>query len=129
VLVTSCLPIRELFRTICLVPLDATLNQCSTFSIFSYLFGAGQVLPTDRGRGVYQPSIDRSIELLERGQWVHIFPEGYVNMSRRAHMRRFKWGIGRMLMEAGLQSTKRPLVIPMWISGESSIEFDAHHSL
>lgn len=101
-------------------------------SLFSSFFRAGQVLPTDRGRGVFQPSLDRSVDLLERGGWVHIFPEGYVNMSRQARVRRFKWGIARMLLEAGSRSPAavaprakaqveqqqlRPLIIPIWISG------------
>jgi len=88
----------------------------------SYLFKSGQVLPTDRGRGVYQPSLDEGIDLLEKAQWVHMFPEGYVNLSRKAHLRRFKWGVGRMLLEAGAaKRNSRPVIVPMWISGGSYI--------
>ncbi|UZJ54190.1 hypothetical protein CBS101457_003510 [Exobasidium rhododendri] len=92
-----------------------------TNSLFSYLFSKGQVLPTDRGRGVFQPSLDRGIDLLEKGHWVHIFPEGYVNLSRKAHLRRFKWGVGRMLTEASREPSARPVIVPMWITGLDSM--------
>lgn len=93
-----------------------------TNSFFSRYFSAGQVLATDRGRGVFQPSIDRSLDLLESGGWIHIFPEGYVNMSREARVRRFKWGIGRILLESslpnfGYKQPVCPYVIPIWITG------------
>ncbi|PWN39376.1 hypothetical protein IE81DRAFT_294973, partial [Ceraceosorus guamensis] len=86
-----------------------------TNALFRYFFTHGQVLSTDRGRGVFQPSIDTAIDKLLTGQWVHIFPEGYVNMSRKAICRRFKWGIGRLLLESHREQT--PIVIPIWIEG------------
>lgn len=89
-----------------------------TNSFNAYIFRSGQVLPTDRGRGVFQPALDHSIEIMQNGGWVHIFPEGYVNMSRQARVRRFKWGIGRMLLETGLGiSRKLPVILPIWITG------------
>jgi len=86
-------------------------------SVFAHFFRAGQVLPTDRGRGVFQPALDAALDRLAAGDWVHLFPEGYVNMSRRALCRRFKWGIGRLLLEA--EPHARPVVCPIWIEGES----------
>lgn len=87
-------------------------------SFNAFLFRSGQVLPTDRGRGVFQPALDHSIKILQNGGWVHIFPEGYVNMSRQARVRRFKWGIGRMLLETGLGSLGTfPIILPIWITG------------
>jgi len=74
------------------------------------------VIETERGRGIFQPAIDEAISKLENGRWVHLFPEGYVNLSRSAELRRFKWGVGRMLQE--LKPENRPFVVPMWISGE-----------
>lgn len=124
---TSCSRTREYLLSY--LPLRSVKLTLSTRSLFGYFFRTGQVLCTDRGRGVFQPSIDKSIDLLEAGAWVHIFPEGYVNMSRKSRCRRFKWGVGRMLLEAGrsafsksagpAESALAPLVVPIWITGET----------
>lgn len=44
---------------------------------------------------------------------VHIFPEGRIKQEDLHNLRRFKWGISRMLMEC----ERLPLVIPVWIKG------------
>jgi len=63
---------------------------------------------------VYQEAIDVSIEKLNQGQWIHMYPEGYVNQKKNLWpLRRFKWGIARMLMETKVT----PTVIPMYITG------------
>lgn len=56
--------------------------------------------------------MDRAIDVLDQRGSLHIFPEGYVNLSRKARVRRFKWGIGRILLES-----KLPIIVPCWISG------------
>ncbi|PWN47666.1 acyltransferase-domain-containing protein [Violaceomyces palustris] len=84
-----------------------------TNKFLSHFFNIGQVIETHRGGGIFQPAIDNAISKLEAGKWIHLFPEGYVNVSRTTELRRFKWGIGRMIMEA----KKMPVVVPMWISG------------
>lgn len=96
--------------------LELTLHSFTHFrrSLFNRLFNKGQVISTDRGRGIFQPALDRAIAKLEEGQWVHLFPEGYVNLSRTMVLRRFKWGMSRLLLE----SEQRPKVVPIWIEGE-----------
>ena len=108
-------------------------------SVFSAFFRTGQVLETFRGKGVYQQSVDTAIEKLDQGNWVsvlvivlrmsyldldqvHFFGEGKVNQSHTFEkdeniikLPRFKWGIGRVLMESAVQ----PVVIPMWLTGKS----------
>ncbi|KAH9895722.1 acyltransferase-domain-containing protein [Cubamyces lactineus] len=91
-----------------------------TNPVFSTFFRLGQVIETFRGNGIFQPAIDTAIEKLNRGEWIHLFGEGKVNQessdpnsSNAARLLRFKWGIGRIMMEA----QKPPVIIPMWLTG------------
>ncbi|KDQ11433.1 hypothetical protein BOTBODRAFT_46403 [Botryobasidium botryosum FD-172 SS1] len=91
-----------------------------TNSVHSTFFRAGQVIETFRGQGVHQPAIDEAVRKLEAGKWLHIFPEGKVNQPTKhpsGGLIRFKWGIGRILMD----TKTSPTVIPMWISGFDKI--------
>ncbi|GAA6006551.1 hypothetical protein JCM10207_004969 [Rhodosporidiobolus poonsookiae] len=78
-----------------------------------WFFEKGQVIETFRGKGIYQKAIDESMKKLDEGQWVHIFPEGKIKQDTFDELRRFKWGISRMLMEC----ERMPYIIPMWIKG------------
>ncbi|KAI0065174.1 acyltransferase-domain-containing protein [Artomyces pyxidatus] len=91
-----------------------------TNPVFSAFFRNGQVLETFRGKGIYQPAVDSAIEKLSHGQWVHLFGEGKVRQpdtysveASGAKLIRFKWGVGRILME----TPRAPTIIPMWITG------------
>jgi len=64
--------------------------------------------------------VDTAIEKLDQGQWVHLFGEGKVNQQDASgknydvtRLPRFKWGVGRILMETAVP----PVVIPMWLTG------------
>jgi monolysocardiolipin acyltransferase len=59
---------------------------------------------------VYQPGVDFAIDKLNRQGWIHIYPESKVVQS--STMIRFKWGIGRILMDAD-----EPIVVPVWHTG------------
>ncbi|SPO20373.1 related to TAZ1 - Lyso-phosphatidylcholine acyltransferase [Ustilago trichophora] len=84
-----------------------------TNPLLSRFFRNGQCIETLRGGGIYQRAIDDSIEKLGQGKWIHLFPEGYVNVSTSTKLRRFKWGIARMLLEAKTM----PTVVPIWLTG------------
>ncbi|EAU84316.2 tafazzin-PC [Coprinopsis cinerea okayama7 len=92
-----------------------------TERVFSSFFRLGQTLETFRGQGIYQESVNTAIQKLNEGSWVHLFGEGKVNQPDSytidpegyAHIPRFKWGVGRIVME----SSNLPVVIPMWLSG------------
>lgn len=85
------------------------ITHCYRFK--SYFFVFGQTIPTIRGAGIYQPGIDYSIDKLEKGGWIHIYPESKVVQENK--MIRFKWGIGRILMDCALE----PIVVPVWHKG------------
>ncbi|KAI8924280.1 acyltransferase-domain-containing protein [Entophlyctis helioformis] len=95
---------------------------CFTNPFTSWFFGAGQVLPIVRGTGVYQPSMNRAVDLLNDNRWVHIFSEGRVNQQRE--MLRFKWGIGRLVLDARTP----PLVLPFYQRGmETMVPLGQHY--
>ncbi|KAF9937521.1 hypothetical protein BGZ67_001198 [Mortierella alpina] len=92
-------------------------------------FRFGQIVPIIRGNGIYQPAIDKSINLLRSGKWVHIFPEGKINQTDQ--LIRLKWGVGRILMEYGgptladggkpMDQVEMPIVIPIYHLGMEDI--------
>lgn len=81
-------------------------------------FRNGKVIDTIRGVGVYQEALDVAIERLNAGEWVHIFPQGFVRQETLGPpVGRLKWGVGRLLAEC--QNT--PTVIPVWINGFENV--------
>lgn len=90
-----------------------------TNPLFSFFFRHGQVIETFRGNGIFQPAVDDAIEKLNGGAWIHLFGEGKVNQPDTdpaqdpAKLLRFKWGVGRIVME----TVNTPIIIPMWLTG------------
>ena len=81
----------------------------------SIFFRMGQVLPIVRGAGIYQPVMNQILEEINRGCWLHIFPEGKVNMDKT--FLRLKWGVGRLIAEA----INTPVVLPFYHHGFDTI--------
>ncbi|KAG9297922.1 hypothetical protein G9A89_018750 [Geosiphon pyriformis] len=88
---------------------------CFTSSLLSHFFAFGQVVPTVRGAGIYQPAMNFALDRLNEGKWVHIFPEGKINPT--PSMIPLRWGVGRLMME----TSNLPIVVPLWHKGLQEI--------
>lgn len=101
------------FHTMRALDLRWTLGADDVVFRYSWIgkfFRLGQVIPVARGRGLWQAGLDESADLLRKKEWVHIFPEAYVNQS--GLLRPLRWGAARLIMEGNC-----PIVLPIWHIG------------
>lgn len=110
----ASLPMKYFFRNKFRWSLAAK-EICFTQPIYSLFFRMGQVLPIIRGNGIYQPIMNQILDELRKGSWLHIFPEGKVNMEKENL--RLKWGIGRLIADCDVT----PVVLPFYHHGMDDI--------
>mmetsp|Transcript_27476 Transcript_27476/g.76790 ORF Transcript_27476/g.76790 Transcript_27476/m.76790 type:complete len:333 (+) Transcript_27476:77-1075(+) len=75
----------------------------------SLFFSLCRGIAVQRGCGLYQPGVDRAIELCRDNHWIHIFPEGRVVQEDR--MASFKWGTARIIAESTIVDPAQSRVI------------------
>ncbi|XP_034651693.1 tafazzin homolog isoform X2 [Drosophila subobscura] len=109
------LPLRQACNTSCVRWSMAAHDICFTNMYHSMFFMFGKCIPVVRGYGVYQEAINLCIEKCATGQWVHVFPEGKVNMEKEEL--RLKWGVGRIIYD----SPKVPIILPLWHEGMDDV--------
>ena len=88
---------------------------CFSNDLHSKFFGLGRSIPVIRGNGVHQKGLSYSIEKLNQGEWVHIFPEGKIIWD--SSWTKLRWGVGRMIYE----SNNTPLVVPIYHLGMDKV--------
>jgi 1-acyl-sn-glycerol-3-phosphate acyltransferase len=67
--------------------------------VMSWFMRRVRCIPIRRGEGVYQPAVERAIEILRHGGCVHVAPEG--TRTRSGKLLPGKAGVGRVLYETG----------------------------
>lgn len=115
--IAALLPPRVLFDaqnvrwTLC------ATDRCFKNPVTSAFFRSVKVLPVSRGDGIYQKGMDMAISKLNRGGWVHIFPEGSRSRDGGKTMGSSKRGVGRLVVDAD----NVPIVVPFVHSGMQEI--------
>lgn len=92
-------------------------DRCFGNALSAAILRHGRVLPVERGRGVRQPLMDECVARLERGDWVHIFPEG-ARQAPGAPLGQMRAGIGRLIADA----SPTPLVLPFAHAGMHALQ-------
>ncbi|KAJ7555685.1 hypothetical protein O6H91_05G050700 [Diphasiastrum complanatum] len=92
-------------------------DRCFTSATTSAFFRAVKVLPLARGQGIYQQGLDMALGKLNRGDWVHIFPEGSRSRNGGKTIESAKRGVGRLIYDA----ENTPLVVPFVHTGMQEV--------
>lgn len=83
---------------------------CFTNYIFHSFFSLGRVIPISRGHGIEQPAMHDALLRLGKGDWVHVFVEGKINVEEpKALAKPIRWGVGRLVLEC----EPPPLIVPI----------------
>ncbi|TGZ61997.1 hypothetical protein CRM22_007679 [Opisthorchis felineus] len=105
------------------------VDICFTTKLHSFFFNWGKGIPVwrtvrdwksgkliSKGGGVDQPSMNFSLDLLNRGDWIHVFPQGRIIHPYERDTEtdiRLRWGVGRLIAESKVP----PIVLPIWHCG------------
>ena len=93
---------------------------CAKNSLREAFFLCGKALPIKRGGGVEQPAMRTAANLLARGDWVHVFPEGRV--SKNGELGGMRRGLAKLLCDVEMSGGKRPIILPFFHSGMEHVK-------
>lgn len=79
---------------------------------------AGRVIPIRRGEGPFQPAMDTAVQILNKGNWLHIFVEGKVNPDSSNLHTPIRHGIARFILECN----PKPLLLPIIHRGMEQVK-------
>ncbi|CAO2044139.1 unnamed protein product [Urochloa humidicola] len=85
---------------------------CFRNVVMSYMFRLGKCVPIARGGGIYQEHMNKALDVLINGDWLHSFPEGKIAQDDEP-IRRLKWGTASLIVRAPVT----PIVLPIVHSG------------
>jgi len=74
--IAAMVPTRDLFDARKVRWTFCATDRCFKTPSMSRFFEIGKVIPIQRSGGIMQPSMLLAVNKLERGDWLHIFPEG-----------------------------------------------------
>ncbi|GJQ14046.1 hypothetical protein GpartN1_g5837.t1 [Galdieria partita] len=117
-LVSSIIPFRDLFQPQYVRWGFCAVDMCFTNPLFSRFFNNGKVLPIRRGCGLNQKEIYTAIGMLQKGDWVHVFPEGKVCQKSLGLIRR---GVGKMIAVAKERLGFAPIIVPIYHEGMENV--------
>ncbi|KAK3029982.1 hypothetical protein RJ639_038081 [Escallonia herrerae] len=92
-------------------------DRCFRTPVTSAFFKYVKVLPVSRGDGIYQKGMDIAISKLNRGGWVHIFPEGSRSRDGGKTIGSIKRGVARLILDAD----NVPMVVPFVHTGMQEV--------
>jgi monolysocardiolipin acyltransferase len=90
---------------------------CFTKKSHSIFFRLGKVVPIVRGDGVYQTTMNEILNELNKGDWLHIFSEGKINLNNE--ILGLRWGLGRLVADSNVT----PIVIVLFHQGINRVLF------
>ncbi|GKU97702.1 hypothetical protein SLEP1_g10810 [Rubroshorea leprosula] len=115
--IASLLPPRVLLDAHKLRWTLCATDRCFRNPVTSGFFRSVKVLPVSRGDGIYQQGMDMAISKLNRGGWVHIFPEGSRSRDGGKTVRSPKRGVGRLVLD----TDNTPMVLPFVHTGMQDV--------
>eukprot|EP00741_Cyanophora_paradoxa_P000118 tig00000057_g113.t1 len=86
-------------------------DRCFKNRFMTEFFKYTKVLPVKRGAGLDQAGMGVALDKLNRGDWLHVFPEG--TRSRDGQMGPIRLGIGRLVTAPVVP----PIVLPFFMTG------------